>query len=74
MNKAELVDRVAETLKVSKKQAAEAVETVIGAIAQSVAEGEKVAITGFGVFEKVERQARTGRNPLSGAIVRIKAT
>ena len=74
MNKAELIDRVAERLEVSRKQAAEAVDEVIKSITEAVAEGERVAITGFGIFEKVERKARTGRNPMSGAIVKIKAT
>ena len=74
MNKAELIDKVAERLEVSRKQAAEAVDEVIASITDAVAQGERVAITGFGIFEKVERKARTGRNPLTGAIVKIKAT
>ena len=74
MNKAQLIDIVAQRLEINRKAAADAVETVINAITHSVAEGERVAITGFGVFEKVERQARTGRNPLTGAVVKIKAT
>ena len=74
MNKAELIDKVAERLEVSRKQAADAVDEVISSITEAVAQGERVAITGFGIFEKVERKARTGRNPMSGAIVKIKAT
>lgn len=74
MNKAELVEVVAERLENSKKEASDAVEAVLESIAQSVANGERVVISGFGVFERVERAARTGRNPLTGAIVKIKAT
>ena len=74
MNKAELIDLVAERLELSRKAASEAVEAVVDSITQSVSNGERVAITGFGVFERVERAARTGRNPLTGTIVKIKAT
>jgi DNA-binding protein HU-beta len=73
VNKAELIDKVAVRLEVSRKQAADAVDEVISSITAAVSEGERVAITGFGVFEKVERKARTGRNPATGAIVKIKA-
>lgn len=74
MNKTELIDQVAEQLDLSRKAAAEAVETVVDSITEAVAKGERVAITGFGVFENVERKAKTGRNPLTGAIIKIKAT
>lgn len=74
VNKAELIEKVAIRLEDSKKAAGEAVEVIIDEITKAVAKGEKVAITGFGVFEKVDRAARTGRNPLTGAVVKIKAT
>ncbi len=74
MNKAELIDLVAQRLELSRKAASDAVEAVVDSITQSVSSGERVAITGFGVFERVERAARTGRNPLTGVSVRIKAT
>ena len=74
MNKTELIDQVAEQLDLSRKAAQEAVESVVDSITEAVAKGEKVAITGFGVFENVERKAKTGRNPLTGAIIKIKAT
>ncbi len=74
MNKAELIDLVAQRLELSRKAASDAVEAVVDSITQSVSSGERVAITGFGVFERVERAARTGRNPLTGTIVKIKAT
>ncbi len=74
VNKAELIDRLSTRLDKSKKEAGEIVETVIDEITKAVAKGEKVALTGFGVFEKSHRAARTGRNPATGAAVKIKAT
>ena len=73
MNKAQLIDRLSDQLG-SKKAATEAVEAVIDTVTRAVASGERVAITGFGVFEKVARPARTGRNPRTGAAVKIKKT
>ncbi len=74
VNKAELVDRLAARLDVTKKLAGEAVEAIVDEITKAVAKGDKVAISGFGVFEKGDRAARVGRNPQTGATVKIKAT
>ena len=73
MNKAQLIDSLSVHLG-SKKAASDAVESVIDTVTRAVASGERVAITGFGVFEKVVRPARTGRNPRTGAAVKIKKT
>ena len=73
MNKAELIDRIADRLGADKRAANNAVEAVLDTITRAVASGEKVAITGFGVFEKQVRKARTGRNPRTGEAVEIKA-
>ena len=73
MNKAELIDSIAGRLG-DKRTANEAVEAVIDTITRTVARGEKVAITGFGIFEKVERAARMARNPATGARVKVKKT
>lgn len=73
MNKSQLIEQVAERLEMSRKDAAEVVEAVISAITESVAKGEKVAISGFGIFEQVFRQARIGRNPRTGETVKIGA-
>ena len=73
MNKAELIDSIAGRLG-DKRTASEAVEAVIDTITRTVARGEKVAITGFGIFEKVERAARMARNPATGARVKVKKT
>ena len=73
MNKAQLIDKLSVQLG-SKKAATDAVDAVVDTITRSVAAGERVAITGFGVFEKVARPARVGRNPRTGAAVKIKKT
>jgi DNA-binding protein HU-beta len=72
VNKAELIDSVTKRLGVDKRTATHAVETVVDTIQRAVAKGEKVAITGFGVFERIERPARMGRNPATGEAVRVK--
>ena len=73
MNKAQLIDRLSTQLG-SKKAATDAVDGVLDNITRAVAAGERVALTGFGVFEKVARPARVGRNPRTGAAVKIKKT
>ena len=70
MNKRELIDAVSGRLG-DKKSATEAVNAVLETIQSAVAAGDKVAITGFGVFEKSERPARTARNPATGATVQV---
>ena len=74
LNKALLVDELATRLNMSKKDATDSVEAFIAIVVDSVAKGGKVSLTGFGVFERAERAARTGRNPLTGATVKISAT
>jgi DNA-binding protein HU-beta len=74
VNKAELIDAVAAAANLSKKDAGAAVDAVIDSIVGAVAKGDKVSVTGFGIFEKSERAARTGRNPQTGDPVQIKAT
>ena len=73
MNKAELVVALEDKLG-GKKAASDALDAVLDAIIREVAKGGKVAITGFGTFQKVARAARTGRNPRTGDAVRIKKT
>jgi DNA-binding protein HU-beta len=74
VNRAELIDAIRDRLGADKRTAENAVDAVLDTIQRAVATGERVAITGFGVFEKVERAARTGRNPRTGATVKVKAT
>jgi DNA-binding protein HU-beta len=70
MNKRDLIDAISGRLG-DKKSATEAVNAVLETIQSAVANGDKVAITGFGVFEKSERPARTARNPATGATVEV---
>ncbi len=74
MNKSELIDALAGQLQGSKKDATTAVEAVLDHITRAVVAGDKVALAGFGTFQKVARKARTARNPLTGAAVKVKAT
>jgi DNA-binding protein HU-beta len=74
MNKAELIDLVAERADISKKDATAAVDAVLEGVKSAVAKGDKVSLSGFGIFEKSDRAARTGRNPQTGAPVNIAAT
>ena len=73
MNKRDLIDAISDRLG-DKKTATEAVNAVLETIQSTVASGDKVAITGFGVFEKSERAARTARNPATGATINVPAS
>jgi DNA-binding protein HU-beta len=73
-NKAQFIQLLAERLDGDKKRAAQALDAVIDTVYANVAKGERVALTGFGVFEKRERAARMARNPATGAAVRVKKT
>ena len=72
MNKRDLIDALSGRLG-DKKSATEALNAVLETIQSAVAGGDKVAITGFGVFEKSERPARTARNPATGAEIHVAA-
>lgn len=73
MNKAELVEALAGRLG-DKKLATAALDAVLSEIQAAVTKGEKVAITGFGIFEKRVRGPRTARNPRTGETVKVKKT
>src|ERR1700677_1979485 len=73
MNKRDLIDALSGRLG-DKKSATEALNAVLETIQATVAAGDKVAITGFGVFEKSERPARTARNPATGATIKGPAS
>lgn len=73
MNKAQLIDALAERLG-DKKVAAAAVAGLVDVVIQAVAAGDKVTITGFGVFEKRARAARVARNPRTGEAVALAPT
>jgi DNA-binding protein HU-beta len=73
MNKGELKDAVAEASGLSGADAERALDAVLDTITKTVAKGDKVTIPGFGTFEPRERSARTGRNPQTGAEIKIPA-
>ena len=74
MNKTELIAAVAEKAELSKKNAEVAVSAVIDSIVASLKKGDKVSLLGFGTFEVRERAARTGKNPQTGAEIKIPAS
>ena len=74
MNKTELAAAVAAKTELSKKDAEAAVNAVLASITDALAEGEKVALVGFGTFEVKTRAARTGLNPRTKTPVQIAAT
>ena len=74
MNKTELVAVVAEKAGLTKKDAERVVNATVDTIVQSLREGEKVQISGFGIFEVKSREARVGRNPRTKETIEIPAT
>jgi DNA-binding protein HU-beta len=74
VNKAQLIEALAERLSGDRKAAGTAVDGLVDVIVRTVNKGEKVNITGFGVFEKRARAARTARNPRTGESVKVKRT
>lgn len=73
MNKAQLIEAVALEAGISKVAAKRAVDAVVGATIQTLMEGEKISFAGLGTFSVGHRPERTGRNPRTGAAVRIAA-
>lgn len=73
MNKEELVKEVSKKAKVSQKAAADVIAAALDTIEKTVSKGKKVTLVGFGTFEPRKRAARTGRNPQTGAVLRIAA-
>ena len=73
MNKAELIEALTDRLG-DRRAATAALDAVLSEIQNAVTKGDKVSITGFGVFEKRERAARTARNPRTGEAVKVKKT
>lgn len=73
MNKAELIDSIAKAQDTSKASAKRALDAVLRAITISLRKGERVELLGFGTFSVAKRIARTGRNPRTGAAIKIKA-
>ena len=74
MNKAELIDAVAEAADISKAAATRSVDTVLDSISGSLKKGDSVTLVGFGTFSVRARNARTGRNPRTGEALNIPAS
>lgn len=74
INKAELIDAVATKTDLSKKEVTAVMETLIDKITEEMRKGNKVTITGFGIFKTSKRAARVGRNPQTGAAIKIAAS
>lgn len=74
MNKAELIDAIAAHADLTKRDAGGAVDAFCEAIADALSRGEDVTLVGFGSFSVKEREARTGRNPATGATIDIPAS
>lgn len=74
MNKSELIAAMAESADLSKKDAEKALKAFTEVVAAEMKKGEKVQLVGFGTFEVSKRAARDGRNPKSGAVMKIPAS
>jgi len=74
LNKTQFIDAVAARLKADHKSTATLLDAILDEVYANVVKGEKVILTGFGAFERRDRAARIGRNPATGAKVRVKKT
>lgn len=74
MNKTQLIDAVADKTGLTKALSKEAVEAVFGVVEETLANGDEVALVGFGTFKVSARAARTGRNPKTGEEIQIAAS
>jgi DNA-binding protein HU-beta len=73
MNKAELIAKIADDAGVTKTQANAALDSFVDAVTKTLKKGDKVTLVGFGTFSVSKRAARNGRNPQTGAVIKIKA-
>ena len=73
MNKADLVDKISGSARISKTQAATAIDTLVETITGALKKGDRVTLSGFGTFCVSQRKARNGRNPQTGALIKIAA-
>ena len=73
MNKSELIDQIADQAEISKAAAGRALDAAIGSIKNALKKGGTVTLVGFGTFYVGKRAARTGRNPRTGANIKIKS-
>jgi DNA-binding protein HU-beta len=74
MNRSDLIEKMADAAEIKKVEAEEALSAFLGAVGSALKKGDKVTLVGFGTFSVGARKARTGRNPRTGATIKIKAT
>ncbi|MCI0468658.1 MAG: HU family DNA-binding protein [Nitrospirae bacterium] len=74
MTKAELIDKVASDAKLTKTDASKAIDSTLNTIRTALKKGQKITLVGFGTFSVSKRKARKGRNPRTGAEIKIPAT
>jgi DNA-binding protein HU-beta len=74
MNKAQLVEQIAEKSELSRREAEQAVDAALQTIEEQLASGSEITLTGFGKFHVADRGARQGRNPQTGEPIQIKAS
>ena len=74
MNKAELIEQISKDARITKKQASASLDVFTGAVISTLKKGDTVSIVGFGTFSVKTRAARNGRNPQTGATIKIKAS
>ncbi|MBC8032835.1 MAG: HU family DNA-binding protein [Chitinophagaceae bacterium] len=73
MNKAELIEKISTDAEISRKQAGLAIDSFTDAVTKTLKKGDTVTLVGFGTFSVSKRAARVGRNPQTGATIKIKA-
>jgi DNA-binding protein HU-beta len=73
MNKGDLVEKIAGAHDISKTSAAGAIDTIVDAVTSALRKGDRVTLVGFGTFSVSQRKARNGRNPQTGAVIKIAA-
>ncbi|HRO45550.1 HU family DNA-binding protein [Agriterribacter sp.] len=73
MNKGELIEKISTDAAITKKQAGAVLDSFTEAVAKTLKKGNKVTLVGFGTFSVSKRAARNGRNPQTGAVIKIKA-
>jgi DNA-binding protein HU-beta len=73
MTKEQMIERMAKEANISKRAANDAINALFGSVTQALKRGQKVSFVGFGTFTTTKRKARTGRNPQTGAMIRIPA-
>ena len=73
MNKSELIEHIARQADISKAAATRALEALIGGVKSTLKKNKSVSLVGFGTFSVTKREARAGRNPRTGAAIKIKA-